>query len=130
MSAASESLESLDVVLAGVHWGLLGVVLVALLHAFHDLVAFRVCDVEGSSLEVSGEEVSERRSLGSSGGEHAKGHGGDHGVGSWGSEHSAVLNIKSLHVWVSQIALRHDQSTLEGMSWHHEGMGMIYRKGS
>ena len=97
--SACESLEALDVILAGIHWVLRCMVLIALLHALEHSVALWLGHVEALSSKVGGEEITERwNARGTSSGTNSH-HGGPSG-GSWGDEESAVIQTESLHVWV------------------------------
>merc|ERR1711934_855619 len=102
--AAGESLEALDVVLASVDGGGLCVVFVAFLHTFQHLRALRVRHIKRSSSEIRSEEVAEGGHLSCCHSGHPHGQSVHKGVGSWGHENGRIVEAKSLHVRVSEIA--------------------------
>ena len=110
--------------LAGVDW-VLRVVLVASLHVLESKGALVIAHIEGSTSKIVSEEVTESWSLGGTGGEHTKTHSGSDGVWSWWSKENRILDVESLHVWVSEVTLTHNDTTLEWMASNHDWMCVI-----
>ena len=117
---ACQSLESVDVVCAGLLWSsTLLVCLVAILKILEHLAALWAAHLVGGSTEVSGEESTERWN-GSGSGEEVM---NLRGVG-W-EESDRGVDLESLHFWVQKEACRVDVATLESVSGNKLGMSVI-----
>ena len=126
--AASESLETLNVILASVDWVLASMVLITFFHTLEHGVAFWLSHVEGSASEIGGEEVTEGWNAGRGGGSSGS---NAHNVGpsgwSWWHEEGGVVESESLHVWVLEVSSGHHETTLEWMTGDHKWMSVICR---
>ena len=118
---AGKSLEALDVVATGL-LSALGVVLPASLHALKHGRALRVGNAEGATSEVSAEVVTEGRDSSRGGGDVA---GPD--VRARRCEHVGVIDGKTLHVRVVEVANAHEEATLERMADDVERMRVVGR---